>query len=91
MTPQQVHHARIMIECGCSIEDVAATLGLRLTDAIYAVAPSLKANPTEQRRVQRILRSLRIPPPARDIPTIPIRTRSSDGPSTASQKGRAAA
>lgn len=91
MTPQQVHYARIMIEGGCSIEDVAVTFGLRFLEAIHTVAPSLKANPAEQERVRRILQRMRLPPLPRDIPTIHIRRRSSDVPSTTSLKGRAAA
>ena len=67
MTRQQAHHARIMFECGCSIEDVAITLRVTLDVAIYAVAPSLAANPREQKRVQRILRSMKLSPP---IPVI---------------------
>lgn len=63
MTPAQIHHARIMIEGGCSIEDAAATLGLRLHDAIYAVAPSLKANPKQQKRVQKLLLGTRLSRP----------------------------
>lgn len=54
MNDQKIHHARIMIECGCALEDVAVTLGMKLDDAIYAVAPSLHANPTEQKRVRQI-------------------------------------
>ncbi len=64
MTPQQVHHARIMIECGCTIEDVAVTLGLKLYEAIYGVASSLKANPQEQARVRKIAAAMRLPAPA---------------------------
>ena len=71
MTRQQANHARIMFECGCSIEDVAITLRVTLDVAIYAVAPSLAANPREQKRVQRILRSMKLSPP---IPAIHRRT-----------------
>ena len=63
MTPRQIHHAQIMIECGCSIEDVAVTMRVRLHDAIYAVAPALKSNPAERKRVQKIAKSLRLEPP----------------------------
>lgn len=62
MTPQQIHHARIMIEGGCSIEDVTVTLGIRLIEAMYAVAPSIKTNPKEQKRVRRILHGMKMPP-----------------------------
>lgn len=68
MTPRQIHHAQIMIECGCTIEDVAVTMRVRLHDAIYAVAPALKANPAERKRVQKILKSLRLEPPV--IPVV---------------------
>lgn len=61
MTETQAHHARIMIEGGCSIEDVAVTLGLTLREAIHAAAPALKANPIEQARVQRVVKHLRLP------------------------------
>lgn len=67
-TATQIHHARIMVECGCTIEDVSVTLGMRLYDTIYVVAPSLKANPEEQKRVRRIVAASRLPPP--DIPVI---------------------
>ena len=63
MTPVQIHHARIMIECGCSVEDVAVTLGLRFTDAVYAVAPALKANPAELKRIRRLVAGMKIPTP----------------------------
>lgn len=64
MTPRQIHHAQIMIECGCAIEDVAVTMRVRLHDAIYAVAPSLKANPVERERVKKMLRAMRLAPPS---------------------------
>jgi hypothetical protein len=61
MTETQAQHARIMIECGCTIEDVCVSLGMTLNEAIHAVAPSLKANPIERDRVQRVVRSIRLP------------------------------
>lgn len=64
MSPVKVHHARIMVECGCAVEDVAVTLGLRFTEALYAVAPALKANAEELKRVRRIVAGMKIPPPA---------------------------
>jgi len=64
VTPQQIHHARIMVECGCTIEDAAVTLGLKLYDAIYAAAPSLNCNPQEHARVRRIAAAMRLPIPA---------------------------
>ena len=70
MNDKQVHHARIMMECGCTLEDIAVTLGLKLHDAIYAVAPSLKANPEEQKRVRRIAAAMKIRPPAKEAPVI---------------------
>lgn len=75
MTRQQRHHARIMIECGCSIEDVAVTMGAKLADTIYAIAESLHANPTEQKRVQKMLRSMKLSPP---IPVIHTRAIGDD-------------
>lgn len=62
MTPRQIHYAQIMIECGCSIEDVAVTMRVKLHDAIYAVAPALKANPAERKRVQKMVKSYRLDP-----------------------------
>jgi hypothetical protein len=61
MTVTQAHHARIMIECGCTIEDVCVSLGMTLNEAIHAAAPALKANPVERDRVQRVVRSIRLP------------------------------
>lgn len=55
MTPTQLHHARIMIECGCTIEDVTVSLRLSIPQAILAVAPSLHANSREQARVRKML------------------------------------
>jgi len=63
MTPTTIHHARIMIEGGCTIEDVCVTLGLKFTDAVYAVAGSLKANPEENRKVRKILTGMKMPVP----------------------------
>lgn len=57
---RRTHHARIMIEGGCSIEDVCVTLGMGLHEAIYAVAPSLKANPEEQKRIRRMAASMKL-------------------------------
>jgi hypothetical protein len=71
LTPTQIHHARIMVECGCSIEDVAVTLRVRLHEAIYAVAPSLKANAKEAKRVRTMLQNMKLPPA---IPVIHRRT-----------------
>jgi len=56
----RAHHARIMIEGGCSIEDVAVTFGFRLSAAINAISPALKVNRREQQRVQRILCRLQL-------------------------------
>ncbi len=64
MTPLQAHHARIMVECGCSVEDVAITFGLRFTEAVYAVAPALKSNPDELKRIRRVVTGMKISPPA---------------------------
>jgi len=63
MDDRQTHFARIMVECGCTIEDVSVTLGMKLDDTIYAVAQSLKANPAELKRVRNIIagRKLHIP------------------------------
>ena len=44
MTPIQTHHARIMIECGCSVQDVAITFRISIGEALYVVAPALKNN-----------------------------------------------
>ena len=88
MTRQQSHYARIMIEGGCSIEDVAVTFGVRLHEAIYAVAPSLAANPREQKRVQRILRSMKLAPP---IPAIHRRAGRQDLVESAHDVARIAA
>jgi len=55
VTPQQVRHARIMVECGCTIEDAAVTLRLSFVQAVHAVAPSLHANPAEKKRVRKML------------------------------------
>lgn len=63
MTPIQIHHARIMVEGGCTIEDVCVTLGLALRETIYAVAPALKANPQELKRVRGLLLGMRLPVP----------------------------
>ena len=73
MTPQQIHHACIMIECGCSIEDVAVTMRVQLHDAIYAVAPALKSNPEERRRVNKMLTRAKLPVPV--IPTLHRQSR----------------
>ena len=58
-TPEE-RYARIMIECGCCIEDVALAFGWTLADAIHTVAPALKANPQEAKRVRRLLSGLRL-------------------------------
>ena len=68
MTPTKRHHARIMIECGCSIEDVCVSLGLGLIDAIYAVAPALDHNPDLRKRVRYMLGERGLPQP--NIPVI---------------------
>lgn len=52
-----------MVECGCTVEDAAVTLGLRFTDAVYAVAPALKANPDELKRIRRLVAGMKIPTP----------------------------
>lgn len=70
MTPEKTHHARIMVEYGCTIEDVAVTLRVRLHDAVYAVAPSLKANPSERKKVQKMLLSMKM-----EAPVIPAAQR----------------
>lgn len=57
------HHARIMIEGGCTIEDVCVTLGMTFNEALHAVAPSLKANPEELKRVRRLVTGMRLPFP----------------------------
>ena len=44
MNERQVHHARIMIECGCSVHDVAITFRISIGEALYVVAPALKNN-----------------------------------------------
>ena len=44
MTRQQAHHARIMVECGCSVQDVAITFRISIGEALYVVAPALKNN-----------------------------------------------
>ena len=58
-TPEE-RHARIMIECGCCIEDVALTFGWDLADAIHTISPALKANPQEAKRVRRLLSGYRL-------------------------------
>lgn len=68
MTPTQRHHARIMIECGCSIEDVCVSLHIGLVDAIYAVAPALDHNPALRKRVRYMLSERGLPQP--NIPVI---------------------
>lgn len=73
---RQTHFARVMIEGGCTIEDVCATLGMRLHEAIYAVAPSLKANPDEQKRVRKMAASMKLP--GAGIPAIHSREGSVD-------------
>ena len=85
MTDRKTHFARIMIECGCSIEDVCATLGMRLHDAIYAVAPALKANPDEQKRVRRMAASMKLP-----VPVIHRHERFVDVLPTATQRRKVA-
>lgn len=56
MTPQQTQHARIMVEGGCTLEDVAITFNTGLHDVARAVAPSLKANAEARARARCLLR-----------------------------------
>lgn len=56
----KIHHARIMCEGGCQIEDIAATLGILLHEAILAISPSLKSNFRERKRVQKIVSKYRL-------------------------------
>jgi len=73
VTRQQRHHARIMIECGCSIEDVCVSLRLGLIEAIYAVAPALDHNPALRKRVRYMLGERGLP-----VPEIPVIHRRED-------------
>lgn len=41
---RDIHHANIMVECGCSVEDVAVTFRVTIDAALYFVAPALKNN-----------------------------------------------
>ena len=58
------HYARIMCEGGCSVEDIAVTLGMLLHEAVLAIAPSLKCNHKERRRVAHLAVKLRLNTPA---------------------------
>lgn len=56
----KIHHARIMCEGGCQIEDIAVTLGMLLHEVILGIAPSLKSNPQERKRVRKIVTKHRL-------------------------------
>lgn len=56
----KIHHARIMCEGGCQVEDIAVTLGMLLHEVILAIAPSLKSNPQERKRVRKIVTKHRL-------------------------------
>ena len=83
---RRTHHARIMIEGGCSIEDVCVTLGMGLHEAIYAVAPSLKANPEEQKRIRRMAASMKL---SGVVPLIHSREGSVDVPTATLRRNAA--
>lgn len=51
----QERFARIMIEGGCRIEEVALLFGWTIADTLQTIAPALKANPEEAKRVRRII------------------------------------
>jgi hypothetical protein len=53
VSSQQHKHARIMIECGCSVEDVAITFRWAIPHALYVVAPALKSNEAAARYARR--------------------------------------
>lgn len=91
MSPVKVHHARIMIEGGCTIEDVCVTLGLKFTDAMYAVAGSLKANPEENRKVRKILTGMKMPVPPPVSTVVPMGHRAVESVKSLPSKTRAAA
>lgn len=48
-------YARLMVECGCCIEEVAIVFGWSIADTVHTIAPALKANPVEAKRVRRLL------------------------------------
>lgn len=56
----KIHHARIMCEGGCQVEDIALTLGMLLHEVVLAVGPALKCNARERARVQKIVAKYRI-------------------------------
>lgn len=87
MHDRQTHYARLMVENGCTIEDVCATLGMRLHEAIYAVAPALKANPDEQKRVRRMAASMKLP--GASIHTVHSREGSVDVPTATLRRNAA--
>lgn len=59
---ERERYARIMIEGGCSVEDVAMTLGMTFKAALYAVAPALKCNDRARRRARQFLASMKASP-----------------------------
>lgn len=60
-------HARIMIEGGCRIEEVALSFGWTIADTLQTVAPALKANLEEAKRVRRIIGQLTKKPSATPV------------------------
>jgi hypothetical protein len=51
-----------MVECGCTIEDVAMSVRAPIADVIYAVAPALKHNKREAARIRQMLWQRNLPP-----------------------------
>ena len=73
MTPEDERHARIMVEGGCSLEEVALVFGWTLDDTLLTVAPALKVNPGAATTARKLLKNIR-----RRVSAIPVIHRAPD-------------
>lgn len=57
-TVEQRHHARIMAEGGCTIEDIALTLGISTWDVAAAAGDALAKHKQGRRDIAKMIRLL---------------------------------